>query len=338
MKKTVSLILALVLCLALAAPALAVETEYDDGDQRVVGTNPDGMEDIRSIVPGAAQGVAPWVNTDASFTLTPSPETIPAATDIYYEVHEFDTLAGIAFAFYGNSNLANALYEANKNGHFLVSGGVLESQRPLRIPTKLAGVDRLDIQNPLKIGDVNGDDVVSAVEYDNVMRAAIVRMGDYGNVEVTWDEFYWNFYPVTHFSYTILWNSLAGLRLDGATTGPSYTWTAAGPLDVNSILFWAWDDVTGALVAPTVGDKQSGAWNEEQVFERCGQIVYIVRKGDTLDSIAKTFYAGFGVNTYYANNAQHLINAIKAANVGRIAGNTLTVGQYIILPVITIGY
>ncbi len=362
MKKTVSLILALVLCLALAAPALAVETIYDDGDQRVgghayylPGAGPavtsvaDGMEDGRAILPGAAQGVGPWGTLDASMTFSPSPEAIPSATDIYYEVHDFDTLPAIAFAFYGRSDLAQALYDANVNGHFLISGGRLESQRPLRIPTSLKGVARLDIQNPLKIGDINFDGKVDAIEYDNVMRDAIVRPGDYGGLEITWDEFYWNFYPVTHFQYTILWNStsnadlgFSGVRygtIDGedGSRGPSYTWTTFGPLDVNSIAFWPVDQ-DGNIVTPAVIDKQNGFWNEQQVYERCGQIVYIVRKGDTLNSIAKMFYAGNGVNTYYTNNAQHLINAIKAANVGRISGDVVTAGQYIILPVISIGY
>ena len=366
MKKTVSLILALVLCLALAAPALAVDTKYDDGDQKIDVNNPsaefvpgvgfiaspaaDGAEDANAIVGGAVQGVAPWAATDASMTFIPSVDSIPSATDIYYTVHEDDTLAAIAFAFYGNSNLAQALYTANANGHFLVSGGVLESQRPLRIPTKLAGVDRLDIQNPLRIGDLNGDNVVSAIEYDNVMRAAVTKTGDYGYTEIVWDEFYWNFYPVTHFSWTILWNSLFERPLDVAYLathpedefGPSYTWApnwltgAPEVLAVNDPIFDPWTNA--GLVDPTVIAKQNGAWNEEQVVERMGQVVYIVRAGDTLDSIAKTFYAGNGINTYYTNNAQHLINAIKAANVGRITGNSLTAGQYIIIPVITIGY
>lgn len=139
MKKALSLALALVLCLALAAPAFAVNQIYNPG-----AVSPNALPgETRVTVPSDEQGwfVVPDP-TDANLALVPSLD--PVVPDYYYEVMPLDTLAAIAFAFYGDSTLAGALYKANELGHFLATGGILEANRALRIPAVLNGVARLD--------------------------------------------------------------------------------------------------------------------------------------------------------------------------------------------------
>ena len=294
MKKALSLVLALVLCLALAVPAFAVQQQYDSG----ILINPAGWGDTRNPVPTDLQGVQPIFNTDANVSLIP--DIFMGYEDLYYEVCGGDTLAAIAFAFYGKSDKAttDALYNANKNGHFLASGGILEASRALRIPVTLStGTQRLDVVNPLAIGDLNGDGTVTAAELDASLRAeSAARLAALADGTPYFSNFWYNFYPVCTARMTVLGS-------------PSYEQRLIGGFIVTR------------QMSAEAGDV---FWN--QVQERWNQIVYIAKAGDTLNSIAKDFYN---------NDAAHIIGAIRAANNGI---STITAGQYLILPVITIGY
>lgn len=153
MKKAVSLALALVMCAAMAIPAFAETTVVFNGrayDEDLL---------LYPIVQEAQMGVAGWNNTDASIVIGPAMgSTTPAA---YYEVQWNDDLEGIAYAFYGTPSLANALYEANKGGHFLATGGILQANTALRIPNVLNGFARLADPHdviPLRFGPTEVDD------------------------------------------------------------------------------------------------------------------------------------------------------------------------------------
>lgn len=98
----------------------------------------------------------------------------------------------------------------------------------------------------------------------------------------------------------------------------------------NTRLFYGWwVDENGVAdyndpytVAPLGLDLGSG-----QLQSRDNQIIYIVKAGDTLKSIAKA---------WYGNDADLIVNSIKEYNL--MSGTSLTAGFYLVLPVITIGY
>ena len=153
MKKALSLVMALTLSAALSIPAFATAVQYYPGRDQTAGVpnvNPATL--LYNITQRADMGPVDWFDSDASIVIGPAiANTVPAA---YYIVEWGDDLQGIAYSFYGQPSLAQALYDANKDGHFLATGGMLQANTPLRIPDELNGVKRLD--NPILWTDANG--------------------------------------------------------------------------------------------------------------------------------------------------------------------------------------
>lgn len=116
-------------------------------------------------------------------------------------------------------------------------------------------------------------------------------------------------------------------RLDVVLTAPAYKnpYTPFYPVvTVNTRLAIGYD-VSGnpATVAPIGLDG-----GNTQPVERQNQVIYIIKSGDTLKSIAKA---------WYGNDADPIIKAIKDYNY-QLKSDVLAAGFYIILPIITIGY